>query len=84
MRVTLETESQIATKDSVLGEDTVEAVLGVDEDGKSGAQSAWRVGPPKADADAQDKIPVAWIVSGFELMNANRQACAEFEIALPL
>ncbi|KAJ9122280.1 hypothetical protein QFC22_001700 [Naganishia vaughanmartiniae] len=60
MRVTLETESQIATKDSVLGEDTVEAVLGVDEDGKRGAQSVWRVGPPKADADAQDKIPVAW------------------------
>ncbi|KAJ9100517.1 hypothetical protein QFC21_003560 [Naganishia friedmannii] len=60
MRVTLETESQIATKDSVLGEDTVEAVLGVDEDGKRGVQSVWRVGPPKADADAQDKIPVAW------------------------
>jgi hypothetical protein len=82
MRVTLETESQIATKDSVLGEDAVEAVLGVDEDGTRGAQSAWRVGPPKADADAQDKIPVAWNVSKFQVAHASHRIYAESESAL--
>ncbi|KAJ9093919.1 hypothetical protein QFC19_008152 [Naganishia cerealis] len=60
IRVTLATESQIATKDSVIGEDTVEAVLAVDEDGKRGAESVYSVGPPTADPDAREKIPVAW------------------------
>ena len=62
VRVTLETESKIATKDSVLGEDVAEAVLGVDDDSK-GAIPSWSPGPPKADPDAQEKIPIAWTVS---------------------
>ena len=62
VRVTLETESKIATKDSVLGEDVSEAVLGVDDDSKGAIQS-WLPGPPKADPDAQEKIPAAWTVS---------------------
>jgi hypothetical protein len=60
--VTLETESKIATKDSMMGEDVAEAVLGVDEDSKGGIQS-WLPGPPKADPEAREKIPTAWTVS---------------------
>lgn len=58
----METESKIATKDSMMGEDVAEAVLGVDEDSKVGIQS-WQPGPPKADPDAREKIPTAWTVS---------------------
>jgi hypothetical protein len=60
--VTLETESKIATKDSIMGEDVAEAVLGVDEDSRGGIQS-WLPGPPKADPEAREKIPTAWTVS---------------------
>lgn len=63
VRVTLETESKIATKDSVIGEDIAEAVLGVDEDGKRGIESSFQLGPPKADPEAREKIPGAWTVS---------------------
>lgn len=63
VRVTLETESKIATKDSVIGEDIAEAVLGVDEEGKRALESSFQLGPPRADTEAQEKIPGAWTVS---------------------